>query len=241
MQHWYPICGWPVLPCSTQKSASSTCRYGLNLSYPIVHSDRAVLLLSQSRIVNAVLFTDKSALNSIIIGIDVQHRHDTFAGAAMALSSTSVVLSSLWLRRYRRPRSVQRMDDQFTTAIDATSHVTSDVTLTNSFVNKGTFDPECTCLCCLQESDFQARFQLPNAKDITLPAIDGCPLSSCCSRNKDHTSDSFKHESEQENNTTPLMSAKMEEVVMKSKLNRTCECACSNCRCALLQARRRAG
>jgi hypothetical protein len=156
----------------------------------------------------------------------------------MALSSLSVVLSSLWLRRYRRPRSVQRMDDQFPTAIDAAALVTSDVTLTSSFVNTGTFDPDCTCLCCLQESDLQARFQLPNAEDITLPAIDGCPLSSSCSQNKDPM---HNHEPEQENDTTPLMSAKMEEVVMKSKLHRTCECACSNCRCALLQARRRAG
>jgi hypothetical protein len=170
-----------------------------------------------------------------------QHRHDTFAGAAMALSSTSVVLSSLWLRRYRRPRSVQRMDDQFTTTIDATSHVTSDVTLTDSFVNRGTFDPDCTCLCCLQETDFPARFQLPNARDITLPAIDGCPLSSCCSQNKDHTSGSSEHECEQENDTTPLMSAGNKDVAIKSKLNRRCECACSSCKCALLHARRRAG
>ena len=170
-----------------------------------------------------------------------QCRHDAFTGAAMALSSTSVVLSSLWLRRYSRPRSVQRMDDQLTTAIDARLHATPDVTLTDSTVNKGTFDPDCTCLCCLQESELQARFELPNAKETTLPAVDGCPLSSCCSQNKEYTSDSFKPECEQENDTTPLMSAGKRDVAMESKLNRTCECACSSCKCALLQARRRAG
>ena len=159
----------------------------------------------------------------------------------MALSSTSVVLSSMWLRRYRRPRSVQNLDEQFASVADRTSTATSEMTLTHNGVNKRTVDLDCTCACCLQEADLQARSELPNAQGVALPAVEGCPASLCCSQNKDRILNNIEQFNEQENDTTPLLSSERKDVVLQGKLNRTCDCVCSSCKCALLHARRKAG
>jgi hypothetical protein len=165
----------------------------------------------------------------------------TLAGAAMALSSTSVVLSSMWLRRYRRPRSVQNLDEQFASVADRTSTVTSEMTLTYNPVNKRAVDLDCTCVCCLQAADLQARSELPSAQGVALPAVEGCPASICCSQNKDRILDNIEQFNEQENDTAPLLSSEPKDVVLQGALNRTCDCECSSCRCALLHVRRRAG